>query len=129
MKRVLLAVAVILAVAGCQAGGESASTGSEAVAAEAPSLILEFTDETTAYQCPSCKMAFDAPGECSMNDGTLEEMAVTYNCPEDDEVFAAAGTCPTHDVAILATLTGVHMHEDGEGESDEAAGQEHEETS
>ena len=129
MKRVLLAAAVILAVVGCQAGGETSGTETETVAAEAPSLILEFTDETTAYQCPSCKMVFDGPGECSMNDGTLEEMSVAYSCPEDDEAFVVAGMCPTHDVAIVATLTSMHVHEDGEGESDEHTGQADEETS
>lgn len=123
MKRLLGAAVLVLAVVGCQAGGESASSEGEAVAAEGPNLIMEFTNEKTAYQCDACKMVFDGPGECSMNDGTLIEMSVAYSCPEDGESFEAAGMCPTHDLAIVETLTAVAA----EGESHEGHG--HEETS
>ena len=127
MKRLFAAAFLMLAVIGCQAGGDSAGAEGEAVAAEAPNLIMEFTDEKTAYQCSSCKMVFDGPGECSMKDGELIHMNVAYSCPTDDEVFETAGTCPTHEVDIVATLTSVEMGDEAEGE--DHSGHDHEETS
>lgn len=117
MKRYIAAAALVLAAVGCQAGGESASTG-ETAAADAPNLIMEFTDQTTAWQCPNCKMVFDGPGECTMNDGTLMEMAVVYECPQDStETFEMAGTCPAHDAVIVAHLVSLDA---GATEGDDA---------
>lgn len=114
MLRLLWIAVGAVTLIGCSAGSQPAENAAQTAVAQSPTLILEFTDQTTAWQCGTCGMVFDGPGECSMKCETLKEVTVTYACPTDGKAFEAAGMCPEHDVEIEAHTAFVTQADDAE---------------
>src|SRR5262245_52971069 len=101
MNRILCAVLLAIAIAGCQSAPKStenagsAQSGTSAATAAAPKEIMELTSQKQVWECPKCGMDFDGPGTCTMDAGVaLVETNVSYICPADNKPVEHSGKCP-----------------------------------
>ena len=102
MKILAIAVLLLFTMVGCQS---KPAGKTPAVAAEAPRVIKELTNQTTIYECPACQMDYDGPGRCSMCDVELVQTKVDYICPADNQPVEHAGKCPRCEVNAKVVKT------------------------
>jgi hypothetical protein len=109
MKALALISLLLLGLGGCSA--RSAKT--EAVAAQAPQVIKELTNQTTIYECPTCHMEYDRAGNCNMCNVALVETRVDYICPADNKPVEHAGKCPRCEVNARIVKTAMTPNPQG----------------
>jgi hypothetical protein len=100
MKRIVLTMLALVALAGCTSKTKPDNSPSFAKAAidranaVANPQEIQLTSQTMVYECPKCGTDYDKPGSCPKDQTALVATQVAYICPADNQPVEHTGKCP-----------------------------------